>query len=56
MERVRTLKYLGVHQTEDLTWTLHTEHMLKKSRQQLHFLQRLRKFKVSPSILKTFYS
>lgn len=46
----------SVHLTEDLTWTLDTEHMLKKPRQRLYFLRRLRNFMVSPSILKTFYS
>ena len=46
----------GVHLTEDLTWTLHTQHVTKSSRQRLYVLRRLRKFKVSPPILRTFYS
>ncbi len=56
VERVSNFKYIGIHIAKDLTWTLHAEHMLKKSRQQLYFLRRLRKFKVTPFILKTFYS
>ena len=49
-------KFLGVHLTQDLSWSLHTEHLVSKSRQRLYFLRRLNKFKVSPSILRTFYS
>ena len=38
VERVPRFKYLGVHLTEDLTWTLHTQHLTKSSRQRLFFL------------------
>ncbi|KAG5286062.1 hypothetical protein AALO_G00010540 [Alosa alosa] len=33
VERVTSFKYLGVHITEDLTWTVNTQYVLKKSRQ-----------------------
>ncbi|KAL2085072.1 hypothetical protein ACEWY4_018392 [Coilia grayii] len=56
VERVPSFKYLGVHITEDLTWTVNTQYVLKKSRQRLFFLRQLRKFKVSSSVLKAFYT
>ncbi len=45
--------YLGVNISEDLTWTAHIQTQVKKARQRL---RQLRKFRVSPAILKTFYS
>lgn len=56
VERVSNYKYLGVHLTEDLSWSQHTQHLTAKSRQRLYFLRLLRKFKVSTPILTTFYS
>ncbi len=55
VERVNSFKFLGVHITEDLTWSAHTDAVLKKSHQRLFFLRRLRKFGMSPSILRSFY-
>ncbi len=55
VERVNGFKFLGVHITEDLTWSAHTDAVLKKAHQRL-FLRRLRKFGTSPSILRSFYS
>ncbi len=46
----------GVHITEDLTWSAHTDAVLKKAHQRLFFLRRLRKFGTSPSILRSFYT
>ncbi len=56
VERVTSFKFLGVHITEDLTWSAHTDAVLKKAHQRLFFLRRLRKFGTSPSILRSFYT
>ncbi len=56
VERMSSFKFLGVHITEDLTWSAHTVAVLKKAHQRLFFLRRLRKFGTSPRILRSFYS
>ncbi len=56
VERVSSFKYLGVNISEDLTWTAHIQTQVKKARQRLYHLRQLRKFRVSPAILKNFYS
>lgn len=56
VERVSSFKYLDIHISEDLTWTLNTTHLVRKAQQQLYFLRRLRKFCMSPKILSNFYS
>ncbi len=56
VERVSSFKYLFVNIFEDLTWTAHIQTQVKKARQRLYHLRQLRKFRVSTSILKTFYS
>ncbi len=56
VERVSSFKYLGVIISEDLTWTTHIQTQVKKARQRLYHLRQLRKFRVSPAILKTIYS
>ncbi len=53
VERVSSFKFLGVHITEDLTWSAHTDAVLKKAHQRLFFLRRLRKFGTSPRILRS---
>ncbi len=55
-KRVSSFKYLGVNISEDLTWTTYIQTHVKKARQRLYHLRQLRKFRVSPTILKTFYS
>uniref|UniRef100_A0A3B1K8G0 Reverse transcriptase domain-containing protein n=1 Tax=Astyanax mexicanus TaxID=7994 RepID=A0A3B1K8G0_ASTMX len=56
VERVNSFKYLGIHISEDFTWTLNTTQLVKKAQQRLYFLRRLRKFRMSPKILCNFYS
>ncbi len=56
VERGSSFKYLGVNISEDLTWTAHIQTQVKKARQRHYHLRQLRKFRVSPAILKTFYS
>ncbi len=56
VEQVSSFKFLGVHSTEDLTWSAHTDVVLKKAQQCLFFHRRLRKFRMSPHILHSFYT
>ncbi len=56
VERVNSFKFLGIHITENLTWSAHTDAVLKKAHQHLFFPRRLRKFGTSPSILRSFYT
>ncbi|KAL0174486.1 hypothetical protein M9458_030454, partial [Cirrhinus mrigala] len=55
VERVSSIKFLGVHITEDLTWTTNTMSLSKKAQQHLHFLCRLKRASLPPPILTTFY-
>ncbi|KAI3361599.1 hypothetical protein L3Q82_013739, partial [Scortum barcoo] len=43
VERVNSFRFLGVHISEDLTWTHHTDFITKSARQRLFFLRRLRR-------------
>ncbi|KAK7916246.1 hypothetical protein WMY93_012007 [Mugilogobius chulae] len=54
VEQVSSYKFLGVHISEDLSWTLHTDTVVKKARQN-NFLMKLRKFGMNTSILTNFY-
>ncbi len=55
MERVSSIKFLGVHVSENLTWTTNTMSLSKKAQQCLHFLHRLKRANLPPPILTTFY-
>ena len=54
VERVSSLKFLGVHISEDLTWTHHTDAITKTARQRLFFLHRLRRFNKDTRILNYY--
>ncbi|KAI3363482.1 hypothetical protein L3Q82_012093 [Scortum barcoo] len=56
VERVSSFRFLGVHISEDLTWTHHTDFITKSARQRLFFLRRLRRLNMDSRILCSFYS
>ena len=55
VERVSSTKFLGVHISEDLSWTTNTASLAKKGQQRLYFLRKLKKASAPPAIMKTFY-
>ena len=55
VERVASTKFLGVHITEDLSWETNTEALVKKAKQRLYFLRRLKKARASTSTMLSFY-
>ncbi|KAI3368098.1 hypothetical protein L3Q82_007800 [Scortum barcoo] len=42
VERVNNIKFLGIHITSDLTWSMNTAHLVKKAQQRLFFLRKLK--------------
>lgn len=56
VERVDTFKYLGVTISQDLRWTQHIATTVKKARQRLFLLRRLRDFRLPLKVLKNFYT
>ena len=55
VERVSSTKFLGVHISDDLSWTTNTTSLAKKAHQRLYFLRKLKKASATPSIMTTFY-
>ncbi len=55
VERVSSTKFLGVHFTEDLSWTNSTATLAKKAQQHLYFLHKLRRARALAPIMCTFY-
>ncbi|XP_072304515.1 MAGUK p55 subfamily member 6b [Eucyclogobius newberryi] len=55
VERVTSFKFLGVHISEDLSWSLNTSTLVKKAHQRLFFLRRLKKAHLSLLFLVNFY-
>ena len=47
VERVVSFKFLGVHITDKLNWSTHTDSIVKKAQQCLFKLRRLKKFGLS---------
>eukprot|EP00061_Rhincodon_typus_P014731 g41969.t1 len=44
IDRVKSIKFLGVTITDNLSWTSHVDATVKKAQQRLFFLRQLRKF------------
>ena len=55
VERVENIKFLGIHITSDLTWTLNTSSLVKKAQQRLFFLRKLKRAGLSSQLLANFY-
>uniref|UniRef100_A0A8K9XHI6 Reverse transcriptase domain-containing protein n=1 Tax=Oncorhynchus mykiss TaxID=8022 RepID=A0A8K9XHI6_ONCMY len=55
VERVVSFKFLGVHITDKLNWSTHTDSVVKKVQQHLFNLRRLKKFGLSPKAFTNFY-
>ncbi|CDQ83269.1 unnamed protein product [Oncorhynchus mykiss] len=55
VERVVSFKFLGVHITDKLNWSTHTDSIVKKAQQRLFNLRRLKKFGLSPKAPTNFY-
>ncbi len=55
VERASSTKFLGVHITEDLSWTNNTAALPKKAQQRLYFLRKLRRARAPTPIMCTFY-
>ncbi|KAK3516097.1 hypothetical protein QTP70_005428 [Hemibagrus guttatus] len=56
VERVDSFQYLGIHITQDLSWSCHVNTLVKKAWQRLFHLRRLKEFKLPSKVLKTFYT
>ncbi|KAK1796922.1 hypothetical protein P4O66_000887 [Electrophorus voltai] len=56
VERVDSFKYLGVHISQDLSWSHHSNSLAKKARQSLYHLRRLRDFRLPSKVLRNFYT
>ena len=54
VEKVESFKFLGIHITDKLKWSTHTDNMVKKAQQRLFNLRRLKKFGLSSKTLTNF--
>jgi gmma-aminobutyric acid receptor subunit gamma len=55
VEKVERFKFLGIHITDKLKWSTHTDSVVKKAQQHLFNLRRLKKSGLSPKTLTNFY-
>lgn len=55
VERVTSFQFLGTTIQESLSWELNTNFKISKAHQRLHFLQQLKKFRVSRVAMTHFY-
>jgi hypothetical protein len=56
VEWVESFKFLDVHITNELSYSKHTKTVVKRARQNLFPLRRLKRFGMGPRILKRLYS
>ena len=56
VEQVESFKFFGVHITNKLSWSKYTMTVVKRARQHLFPLRRLKIFDMGPQILKKLYS
>ena len=56
VEHVESFKFFGVHINNKLEWSKHTKTVVKRARQSLFPLRKLKGFGMGPEILKRFYS
>jgi hypothetical protein len=56
VEKVESFKFLGVHISKDLSWSKHTNTVVRRARQYLFPLRRLKICVMGPQILQKFYS
>ena len=56
MEQVESFNFLGVHINNKLERSKHTKTIVKRARQSLFPLRKLKTFGMGPQILKRFYS
>ncbi|KAK1802482.1 hypothetical protein P4O66_022153, partial [Electrophorus voltai] len=56
VERVDSFRYLGVHISQDLSWSHNTNSLAKKALQHLYHLRRLRDFRLPSKVLRNFYT
>nr|XP_049573235.1 uncharacterized protein LOC125966813 [Syngnathus scovelli] len=55
VERVSSSKFLGVHISEDLSWSANTASLAKKAQRHLYVLRKLRQASAPPAVMTTFY-
>lgn len=55
VERVDNIKFLGLHISSDLSWSLNTCRLVKKAQQRLFFLRKLKRAGLSSRLLVNFY-
>ena len=55
VEQGDSFKFLGVHITNKPSWSKHTKRVVKRARQKLFPLRRLKRFCMGPQILKKLY-
>ena len=55
IQQVSTFKLLGVHLSEDLTWAVHCDYIVKKANRRLYALRQLKKCKVPSADIVHIY-